>query len=199
MRGQVLSGLLGRLEENLIAMNIRLVGHRCTGKTSVGRLLAWKLGIPFWDTDDLIEMRQGIPITQIVERSGWSFFRAKEREVLLEVLDKGDAVVALGGGVVVDPRNRRDLKEKGVNIWLLADLETILQRMRQDPRSPSRRPPLKGLSPEEELLLLMEERDPLYREVAHLQVRTDGRPVGEIVGEILSRLGLISSLATEAY
>lgn len=199
MRGQVLSGILAGPEEHFIAMNIRLVGHRCSGKTSVGKLLASKLEIPFWDTDDLIERRQGMPISQIVETRGWSFFRAKEREVLLEVLDKRDGVVALGGGVVLDPRNRRDLKEKGVNIWLLAKPETILQRMRQDPKSPSRRPPLRGLSPEEELPLLMEERERLYREVAHLEVKTDGRPLEEIVGEILSRLGLLSSLAPKTY
>jgi len=199
VRGQVLSGILGGLEEDLVAVNIRLLGHRCSGKTSVGKLLARKLGIPFWDTDDLIEMRQGMAISQIVETRGWSFFRAKEREVLLEVIDKEDGVVALGGGALLDPRNREDLKEKGVNIWLLAKPETILQRMRQDPKTASRRPPLRGLSPEEELPLLMEERDRLYREVAHLEVRTDGRPLEEIVGEILYRLGLLSSLATKSY
>lgn len=173
-------------------MNIRLVGHRCTGKTSVGRLLASKLGFAFLDTDELLEARQGMTIRNIVAKKGWEVFRAIERKILLELLDRERAILALGGGVVLDPQNRRDLRARGINVWLLASHETILRRMRQDPRSSSSRPPLKGFSSEEELPLLIEEREPLYEEVAHIKVETDERPLEEIVEEIIANLSLIT-------
>lgn len=167
-------------------MNIRLMGYRCTGKTSVGRILASRLDLPFWDTDSLIEAESGQTIKEIVERHGWERFRALERKVILELVGMEDAIISLGGGAVVDPQNRRALTWGGINIWLIASPGRILQRMAQDPQSAIRRPPLSPLSPVEEIRRLLVEREPLYRRLAHFQVYTDQLTLEEIVEEIIS-------------
>jgi len=170
-------------------MKIRLMGYRCSGKSSVGRALALELGVPFWDTDRVLESRVGKSIQDMVAYEGWESFRAMEREVLMELLEMEPAVLALGGGAVLDPINRLALRQQGLNVWLVASAQTILERMAQDPESPLRRPALTSLGPEEEVRSLLREREPLYREVAHVLVYTDHRPVEKLVREILELLG----------
>ncbi|MGQ9859774.1 MAG: shikimate kinase [Thermodesulfobacteriota bacterium] len=174
-------------------MRIGLLGYRCTGKTSVGRALAERLGIAFWDADEELEARWGKSVREIIEEGGWELFRVKEREVTKELLALDPALIALGGGAVLDPRTRRELRSRGVNVWLAASPTTILERMAHDPKNPSRRPALGPLGPEEEVRTLLRERESLYEEVAHFKVVTDHKSVEEIVGEILLRLSEGSS------
>ncbi len=170
-------------------MQVRLIGYRCSGKSSVGRALALELGVPFWDTDRVLESRAGKSIQDVVAYEGWGSFRAMEREVLMGLLEMDPAVLALGGGAVLDPLNRVALSRQGLNVWLVAGAQTILERMAQDPESTLRRPALTCLGPEQEVRRLLREREPLYREVAHVRVYTDHRPVDKLVREILELLG----------
>ncbi len=161
------------------------MGYRATGKSTVGKVLARELCVPFWDTDELVECRSAKSIRQIVAQEGWEAFRAMERDVVLELLEMGPSVIALGGGAVLDFKVRKALGAAGLNVWLQAGPKTILERMAMDPWNSSRRPALAPWGPEEEVLTLLGEREPLYREVAHLAVTTDHKSVREIVREIL--------------
>lgn len=170
-------------------MAIRLLGFRCTGKTSVGRALARQLCVPFWDTDELVESRTAKSIREIVADEGWGAFRSMEREVVLELLELDSAVIALGGGAVLHSKVRKALRAAGLNVWLQASPKIILERMALDPQNSSRRPALASLGPEEEVRTLLREREPLYREVAHFRVITDHKCVEGIVRELLRQLG----------
>ncbi len=161
------------------------MGYRGTGKSTVGRVLARELCVPFRDTDELVEWRSAKSIQQIVAQEGWEAFRAMERDVVLEILEMGPAVIALGGGAVLDFKVRKALGAAGLNVWLQAGPKTILERMAMDPRNSSRRPPLASWGPQEEVLTLLRQREPLYKEVAHLAITTDQKDVREIVSEIL--------------
>ncbi|OPX37226.1 MAG: hypothetical protein B1H13_13145, partial [Desulfobacteraceae bacterium 4484_190.3] len=109
--------------------NIVLIGYRCTGKTSAGKKLSERLGLPFFDTDDLIVERAGMPINKIVEKGGWDLFRKKEREVIRKLSAMNKNIIATGGGAFENQENREALKKNGLFVWLTADVETIMERM----------------------------------------------------------------------
>ena len=165
-------------------MNIILIGYRCTGKTTMGRRLSERLGIPFLDTDDLVEKHSGRTIREIVEEGGWERFRQMEKEVIGSLLGRAGAVIAVGGGAVMDPENREALGRHGLFVWLMADAETIARRMKGDNSTHQRRPPLSGNGLEKEIRELLEERTPLYRQLAHVSVDTAGKGVDCVVAEI---------------
>ncbi|MBW2330922.1 MAG: shikimate kinase [Deltaproteobacteria bacterium] len=96
------------------AMNIVLIGYRGTGKTSVGAALSKRLGKAFCDTDDYIEEKVKRPISDMVAREGWAFFRAQEKQAIREVSSRKDCVIAAGGGAILDPENVENLKKNGV-------------------------------------------------------------------------------------
>lgn len=155
-------------------MNIVLMGVRCTGKSTVGRCLAESLGVPFTDTDELIEQRTGRLISRIVAEKGWSAFRAAEKAVIRELAAADRGVIALGGGVVCDTDNVEILKAKGVFVWLSARPEEIASRMGKDAADGAERPSLTGAPSVDEIRAVMAERDPLYRGIADLVVDTTG-------------------------
>ncbi len=169
-------------------MNIVLIGYRCTGKTSVGRRLSERLGIPFFDTDELVEQRAGRSIREIVEAEGWDLFRRMEKDAIGRLSAHQGAVIALGGGAVADPENGETLRPDGVFVWLMADAETIARRMKGDVSTHQRRPSLSRHGLEAEIRELLEERTPMYRQFANVSVDTVGKGVERVVVEICRRL-----------
>jgi len=169
-------------------MNIILTGYRCTGKTSTGRRLSARLGRPLFDTDELIRHRTGRTVEEIVAAGGWPAFRDAERAVIrnLSLLDGG--VIATGGGALLDPRNVGYLRENGLFIWLVADPETIAERLAKDQAVGNRRPSLSGKPVVEEVREILAQREPIYRGIADLAVDTASRCVEEVATVICRHL-----------
>ena len=170
-------------------MSIVLIGYRGTGKSAVGQRLADRLGLAFYDTDELVEERCGQTIRALVEEKGWESFRQREKEVIRELSGIDAAVIATGGGAVLDPENVRLLKHKGRLIWLVADAQTVIGHMQADTNSEQRRPSLTGREPADETVAVIAARAPFYREAADLCVDTSGKSLAEIVDEICLELG----------
>lgn len=170
-------------------MSIVLIGYRGTGKSAVGRLIADRLDLAFYDADELVEKRGGQSIQEMVAAKGWEFFREREKDVIRELSGIDAAVIATGGGAVLDPENVRLLKRKGRLIWLVADAQTVIARMQADTNSEQRRPSLTGREPADETVAVIAARTPFYREAADLCVDTSGKSPDEIVDEICLELG----------
>ena len=155
-------------------MNIYLIGYRCTGKTSVGRMLAEQLGWRFLDTDQYIVEKAGRSISEMVAQHGWNFFRQKEKQALSELNDHDQLVLATGGGIIMDPANLAILNDdKNFVIWLQADAEIIYYRMKEDEQSDAFRPALTESSLFREIQELLAERRPYYESAADLALNTD--------------------------
>jgi shikimate kinase len=170
-----------------------LIGYRGTGKSTIARLLAERLGWSPVDADEMLETRHGRTIRQIFAEEGEAGFRDKEAALLEEICRLRAHVIATGGGVVLRPANRERLRSAGVIVWLTADADTIWQRLQADATTASRRPPLTvgGRAEIEELLHV---REPLYRECAHFIVSSVGRPTDEITEEVCGHLARSASL-----
>jgi shikimate kinase len=138
-----------------------LVGLMGAGKSNIGRRLAGKLGIPFIDADDEIEKAAGCSIADIFAIYGEAVFRDGERRVIARLLEGPPHVLATGGGAFMDREVREKVREKGVSVWLRADLDTLVHRVS---RKSEERPLLAGKNPREVLARLMEERYPVYAE-----------------------------------
>ena len=169
-------------------MNIVLLGYRCTGKTSVGRILADKLRRPFFDTDEMIQTSTGKTVREMVEDGGWAVFRREERRVVQDVAARDGSVIALGGGAVLERENVRNLSRSGFFVWLTADARTIEERLSGDGKNPDQRPPLSGVAPDEETESLLKIREPFYAKISDLRVDTSDRKTEEITEEILAAL-----------
>jgi shikimate kinase len=157
---------------------IVLVGLMGAGKSTVGRRLADKLGLPFVDADHEIEAAAGKTIPEIFADHGEAYFREGERKVIARLLDSGAAVLATGGGAYVNTETRNLIKLKGVSIWLKADLPLLMRRVSRR----SNRPLLKSDDPQAVMRRLIEERYPIYqladitvmsRDVAHTAMVND--------------------------
>jgi shikimate kinase len=168
---------------------IYLIGYRGTGKTTVARLLAQRLGWSWCDADQILEERFGKTIRQIFDEEGEAGFRVKESLILADLASRQHCVVATGGGVVLKPENRAKLKS-GVAIWLTATPTIIWQRMQADPTTAGRRPNLHqgGLSEIEEMLRV---REPLYRACADWTIDTTHETAEQIADRILKQLAAI--------
>ena len=169
-------------------MNLVLIGYRGSGKTTVGRRLADRLKMRFVDTDDLIEERQGNPVSDIVKSHGWGHFRKLERNTIEEISKEDHLIIAPGGGAVLDTDNVKALRENGFIIWLKADKQTLLKRMNQDPGTNTRRPTLTGKGTSEELKEVMSLREPIYKRVSEIQIDTSTLGVEAVVENILTVL-----------
>jgi shikimate kinase len=151
-----------------------------SGKTTIGRRVARVTGKAFQDSDKAIEERTGVSIAVIFEVEGEARFRERERQVIDHLTRLPDTVVATGGGAVIDPQNRRWLKERGFVVYLKSSVDRLYAHTWRD-RS---RPLLQTADPKARLAELLAERDPWYREIADLIVETDGRTVRQLVHEI---------------
>ncbi len=161
-----------------------------SGKTTVGRQLARRLGLAFIDSDHEIERRIGRPIRAFFEQEGEPAFRDIEQSVLQELTQGAPAVLATGGGAVLRPSNRAQLHAAGQVIYLRSTPEELFRRVRHD----SDRPLLQVTDPMGRLRSLYEKRDPLYRETCHFTIET-GRPsVSTLVNMIVMQLELAGVL-----
>lgn len=158
-----------------------LVGMMGTGKSAVGRSLAGRLDRPFYDTDRLIEKREGRSIASMFHANGENYFREVEASVIREVTGMADGVIATGGGALIREENRAALKARGLLIWLKADLKAMVNRTKRR----STRPLLAVRDREAQLARLLAERTPLYAEAA-LSVETTGKRVEEVAQIILN-------------
>src|SRR5438128_438430 len=162
-------------------------GYRCTGKTTVARLLAGKIGWDWIDADSLLEARYRKSIRQIFAEEGEAGFRDKEEQIFAELCQLQRCVVATGGGVILRDINRQRMRSAGYVVWLTADAQTIWDRFQADPATEERRPALTvgGLPEIEEVLKI---REPLYRGCADLIISTTGHSTEEIVQKIVQEL-----------
>lgn len=151
-----------------------LIGYRGCGKTSVGRIVARRLGRPFVDTDERIESRAGRTIREIFATDGEPYFRTLEREALVAALAAPLQVISLGGGAVLSADNRADLESAATCVWLTAEIDTLVARVRADPRSAERRPALTGDDLVDEVRRLLDERVPYYAALAAARIDTTG-------------------------
>jgi shikimate kinase len=169
-------------------MNIVLIGYRCCGKTSVGRLISTKLGREFIDTDELIIEKTGCSIDEIVSNHGWAYFREIEKSIIKEVSSMDNLVIATGGGVVTGEENIDSLKNNGFIIWLNADIDIIKNRLNEDRNSADNRPSLTGDDPSDEIKNVLEQRKPLYRLSSDIAVDTGQLNINEMADLIIEEI-----------
>ncbi len=154
------------------------------GKSTIGRLLAKELHLPFKDSDKEIEVRTGANIPWIFDKEGEPGFRERETAMIVELCHENGIVLATGGGAVMRPENRLALRNGGRVVYLHASIEQQVARTSRD----RNRPLLRNANPEKILRDLLAIRDPLYREIADLVIETDERPPRMVVLDILERL-----------
>ena len=172
-------GRPGRLKKTIV-----MVGMMGAGKTAVGRALAARLGVPFLDSDHEIESAANMTIPEIFARDGEAFFRKKEAQVIARLLVDARGVLSTGGGAFLSEENRRTISDKGVSIWLNADLPVLWSRVRHR----DTRPLLKTPDPQATLRDLYEQRVPFYAE-ADLSVVSDAKTSVEgMVDRVLAAL-----------
>ncbi len=157
--------------------SIVLVGMMGAGKSSIGRRLAARLGIPFIDADAEIESAAGMTIPEIFDKHGEPYFRAGEARVIARLLDNGPQVLATGGGSLMDAQTRALIGEKGVSIWLKADIDVLLKRTKRRNDRPLA----------EKIKDLLPIREPLYAQ-ADIVVQSRDEPHENIVDEIMTQL-----------
>jgi len=166
-------------------MNIVLIGMRGSGKTTVGKILAQKLGREFIEMDELITRKAGFGIPEIVEKQGWEKFREIEEEVTGEAAGRDNIINASGGGVVTRENNIIKLKKSGVLVWLQADIDTLVNRIGED----AERPPLvEGRSQREDMEITLKERKPLYQQAADLTINTGNKTPEEVADLVINLL-----------
>jgi shikimate kinase len=171
------------IRARLGARSAVLIGMMGAGKSSVGRRLAARLGLAFVDADTEIEAAAGCTIPEIFAQHGESFFRDGERKVIARLLESGPQVLATGGGAWMNETTRQNIAAHGVSIWLKADVEVLLRRVKRR----SDRPLLQGDDVAAKLQRLVDDRYPVYA-TADVTVRSRDVPHDTVVDEILVAL-----------
>ncbi len=172
--------------------SIVMVGLMGAGKTSVGRRLAVKLGVPFLDADAEIEKAAGKSIPEIFADHGEESFRSGESKVISRLLECGPQVLATGGGAFMNAETRGNVAENGISVWLRAELPLLLQRVARR----SNRPLLHGKDPETVMRALMDERYPVY-ELADITVESRDVPHDAIVADTIAALARFADAGPE--
>jgi shikimate kinase len=167
---------------------IVLVGVPGAGKTTVGKLLAKNLGIDFFDSDQVIESRAGKSVSDIFTQDGEPAFRKLEHDVIAELLDSNNVVLALGGGSLGNDETRAKVKD-ATTVWLVAGLAQAVDRVGMNRNRPLLLGNVRG-----QLADLMAAREPFYKEVAAIAVDTSKLIPSEVVTEIVSELGKIEAI-----
>lgn len=175
-------------------MTIALIGYRGSGKSSVARRLAERLGWSWCDSDALLEERAGQSIRSIFQQCGEEYFRELEAQLLCELVERTATVLALGGGVVLRPDNRERLR-RVATVWLTAPAEVLWQRIQQDPSTLTRRPDLTQYGGLDEVRRLLAQRESLYRQCAHCIVDTTTMSIDETARHIARWWNIRSSRA----
>ncbi|MGH7208115.1 MAG: shikimate kinase [Nitrospiraceae bacterium] len=166
-------------------MNIVLIGYRGTGKTSVGKLLAERLGRRLVSTDAEVIRRAALSVPEIVKQFGWDRFRDLESDVCLELRGKDRLIIDTGGGAILRQQNVDRLKAHGVLVWLTATVRTITERIGGD----TQRPSLTGAkSFTDEVEEVLREREPRYKAAADHVIQTDGRSLVQVADAILAHV-----------
>lgn len=164
--------------------HIILIGFMGAGKTTLGKKLARRMELEFVDTDDMVESQTGQMISDIFAQKGEAYFRSLETDMLCQLRQrKTSCIIAVGGGLPMQPVNRPLLKELGTVVFLEAGVETLVQRLKND----TRRPKLQGGDLRERIVTLMKEREGVYRQVADVCVSTDNRSYSVILEEIMDK------------
>jgi shikimate kinase len=165
---------------------IIFVGLPGSGKTTIGRQMGRRLGLPFLDSDSVIEQRLGCSIREFFDREGEERFRDIEQNVLDDLSKYHHGVLSTGGGAVLRPLNRQNLHTRGKVVYLRSTPEEVFRRLKHD----MQRPLLQVDDPQEKLRALFNVRDPLYRETAHFIFET-GRPsINRLLNTIIAELDL---------
>jgi shikimate kinase len=167
------------LRGRLGSRSVVLVGLMGAGKSTVGRRLAQKLGLPFRDADHEIEVAAGMTIPDIFAIYGEAYFRDGERRVIARLLQEGPMVLATGGGAFMSEETRERIRERGVSVWLRADLDVLMRRVRKR----ANRPLLQNADPEGTMRRLIETRHPVYAQ-ADLTVESHEAPHDRVVHEV---------------
>ncbi len=169
----------GRLKKTVV-----MVGMMGAGKTAVGRALAARLGVPFLDSDAEIELAANMTIPEVFARDGEAFFRRKESQVIARLLDHECGILSTGGGAFLLAENRAMISERGVSVWLKADIDVLWSRVRRKDTRPLLRTP----DPRATLEELYAARRAAYEE-ADLTVVSDGRSsIAQMVDKVLAAL-----------
>jgi shikimate kinase len=173
-----------------MTMNLVLIGYRATGKTTLARLLAERLGWDWIDADVEIERRAGKSIARMFAEDGEPAFRDLEAQVIADLCRRERLVVGAGGGAPLRPESRQAMRQSGTVVWLKALAPTIHARMSGDATTAARRPSLTDKDPLTEIEHLLARREPAYREAAHWAIDTEGRTPADLAAEIIDRAGL---------
>jgi len=168
----------------VVSGNIFLVGPMGAGKSTVGRQLAKALGRDFYDSDKEIEKRTGVSISWIFEMEGEEGFRIREQKVIDDLTKLKDIVLATGGGAVLTDENRLALRSRGNVVYLSASAEQLFRRTSKD----KTRPLLQTEDPKQQITKLLEQRDPLYKNVADIELRTGDQSIQHAVSEVIKQL-----------
>jgi shikimate kinase len=166
--------------------SIVLVGMMGVGKSSIGRRLGARLGVPFVDADSEIEKAAGMSIADIFARHGEASFRSGEARVIARLLESGPQVLATGGGAVMNSDTRAAIKAKGVSVWLSAEFDVLMRRIA---KRKSDRPMLQTADPAATLRQLQADREPFYAQ-SDITVQSREVPHDAIVGEIVRELAI---------
>lgn len=166
-------------------MNVVLIGYRGTGKSTVGKLVAERLGRVLVSTDAEIVKSAVQSIPEIVEQHGWEYFRDLETKICQDLAGLDGVVIDTGGGAILRSQNVEGLKRTGKLFWLTAPVETIARRIGAD----TQRPSLTGTkSFLDEIQDVLRERTPKYQAAADYIIETDGKSATQVADEILARL-----------
>jgi shikimate kinase len=172
-----------RVRHRLGRRALVMVGMMGAGKSSIGRRLAARIGLPFVDADSEIELAANSSITEIFDKHGEDYFRDGERRVIRRLLDGQPKVLATGGGAFIQAETRNAIRDSGISIWLQADRELLLSRVKRR----SNRPLLRNGDPAQIIDRLIDERDPIYAQ-ADIHVRSRDVAHDDVVEDILQAL-----------
>ena len=169
-------------------MNIILIGFRGTGKTTIGKMLAQRLGKEFVDADEYLERKEGKTIKEVFAEGGEKLFREIETQIIAELCLSDNRVVATGGGAILREENVRALKKSGIIILLEADTDTIYKRIHRNTTTEQRRPSLTNRNAYEEIEYLLEYRKPLYDRTADFVINTTSMSATDAANKIVTFL-----------
>lgn len=170
--------------------NLILVGMMGSGKTTMGRALAWHLGKVFVDSDEEIQKRTGVTISHIFDIEGETGFRQRETATICDLSARDNMVLATGGGAVLSEQNRAMLHKNGIVIYLKANVHDLWQRTRHD----RNRPLLQTADPYEKLTGLLLQRDPLYRQVADIIVQSGKQSANALMLHLVDEIDFFKKI-----